>query len=413
MGTCCANEREPIPVTASTDYVTKGESPKLPDPSPTINRSHTVEALGVARKAKSQLLTPQRTFDQGQTHSRKSSIGSVHSAAAVDFATIRTMKGTEEVVGLSIKKLSRSITSYYTITNELHRDETTTVRLAVHILTKKERVIKQVQKSTWKNRYANSRSPEELFRLEVIMLSKLDHPNIIKICELYEDRTHFYIVSEALTGGPLIDYLTVAKTLSEQLAANVISQVMHALAYCHSRGIVHKNLQMDSLILQSAPKNDNVHVILTGFGSAGLLTLQEKLTRHMTSVHFVAPETLFTECSEKSDIWSCGVILHMLLTGEPPFTGPNDAAVLRKIANDKVSFPAERWEGISTEAIHLVRAMLTKEPAERLSLAEGLNHGWIQTFLSFFVSFFLENAAQQTLSLLLALQLFGVVICKK
>jgi calcium-dependent protein kinase len=173
--------------------------------------------------------------------------------------------------------------------------------------------------------------------------------------------------------------LTRKKNLSEQLAAKIIMQVMKALAYCHSRGVLHRNLRMESLILQSAPSDDNVHVILTGFGSTALLSLKEILSTKIGSALFIAPETLRYEPSDKADVWSCGVILHMLLCGNPPFNGPTTDSIIEQIAEEPVTFPQGLWDGVSSEAINLLRGMLKKDPAARLSLRECLGHPWICT----------------------------------
>lgn len=378
-GQTAPNEDEKNHLRIGHHVAKKNSSSKSDRDNTPLSYSKSTDLLQGTGRQQSGHLKLQRSLDQGQVRSRRSSVESSDCGLG-DFGKSSTIHAAEIAAGFAIKKLSKPITSYYSITKELHRDINTTVLMGVHRKTNRERVIKRVQKSSWKNRYATSRTPEDLFRLEVTMLSQLDHPNILKICELFEDRTHIFIVSEALTGGPLLDYLAVTKSLSEELAAKIMSQVMNALAYCHSRGIVHKNLQMDSLILQNAPTDGEVQVIVTGFGSAGLLTVHEKLSRKLTPVYFIAPETLLTESSEKSDVWSCGVILHMLLTGEPPFTGSSNEEVIRKLASETVTFPTDRWEGISTEAIAMVRGMLAKEPAARLSLAQCIAHPWLVGF---------------------------------
>ena len=273
-------------------------------------------------------------------------------------------------------KLQMPIKTLFALNKELHRDLNATVYLAKHLQTGKERVVKQVKKN--KRAICTDANSEERLRGEVEMLSGLDHPNILKLYELYEDKLYFYLVSEALTGGYLMDYLTMERNLSEPLAAKIIVQVMKALNYCHNREVIHGNLRMDSLILQSTPTDDNVHVIVMGIGSAYIKSVTEKTKTTIGSSLYIAPETLQHAPNKKADVWSCGVILHMLLCGNPPFNGPTTDSILEQIASEPVTFPQELWEGVSSEAINLLRGMLNKDPATRFSFTESLNHPWLQ-----------------------------------
>ena len=356
MGACCHNERDidPPPLPASP-------------PQQGLVPSITVEpATQYFRSARSQdLLAP------------PSLTAVVRRRASFDSAASGSQRAVESSAGLPIKTLKEPIDVLYSLTRLLHKDNSSLVYLATHLRTGQDRVVKRIDKV--KRRKAHIDDGEGRLRSEVRMLSLLDHPNILKIHELYEDKQYFYLVSEALTGGYLMDYLTREKNLSEQLAAKIIMQVMKALAYCHSRGVLHRNLRMDSLILQSTPTDGNVHVILTGFGSTALMSLKEILSTKIGSALFIAPEALRYDPSEKADVWSCGVILHMLLCGNPLFNGPNTDAIIEQIQEEPVTFPRKLWEGVSSEAINLLRGMLTKDPAARLSLRECLEHPWIRT----------------------------------
>jgi calcium-dependent protein kinase len=271
-------------------------------------------------------------------------------------------------------KLRSPIETLYVLGKVLHKDTLTTVCIAKHKQTGRDRVLKQVKKSKPTKK---SDTNAEMLSREVNTLSRLDHPNILKLYELYEDKQYFYFISEALTGGYLMDYLTMERNLSEQLAAKIIKQVLKALAYCHSRGILHGNLSMESLILQSAPTDGNVHVVVLGIGSVCLQQDRERLRGK--SSFYVAPETLRNAQTEKTDVWSSGVILHLLLCGNPPFNGPTPDSILEHIGDESnVTFPQELWDGVSAEAINLLRGMLVKDPSARISVAECLNHPWIK-----------------------------------
>lgn len=291
-----------------------------------------------------------------------------------------SLVGGSVLAGLPLTKLLKPIESLYTLTRVIHKDLSCLVYLAKHLQTGQERVVKRMDKKFRQTR-TRSDEAEERFHSEALLLQMLDHPNILKLYELYEDRKYFYLVSEALNGCYLLEDLRLKGKRNglEQLAAKIMVQVMKALTYCHSRGVVHRNLRTESLILQSTASDDTVHVLITGFGSASLLSAKDKLAMKIGSAFFFSPESLLYEPSEKADVWSCGVILHMLLCGHPPFNGPTEDAVLEQIASEQpVTFPQSLWDGVSSEVINLLRGMLTKHPSARLTLAECVNHTWMQ-----------------------------------
>ena len=363
MGSCCETDRSSDLLAQETDsLLTQTQAP--PSSSRPEPCTHHIRR-GQSTTKPGQSKSPRKQFQRSSVGQKSIKTGHLH--------------GREVAVSspeLILMKLQMPIKTLFALNKELHRDLNATVYLAKHLQTGKERVVKQVKKNKRAN--CTDANSEERLRGEVEMLSGLDHPNILKLYELYEDKLYFYLVSEALTGGYLMDYLTMGRNLSEPLAAKIIVQVMKALNYCHSREVIHGNLRMDSLILQSTPTDDNVHVIITGFGSTSLLSLKESLSTKIGSALFIAPETLQYEPSEKADVWSCGVILHMLLCGNPPFNGPTTDSILEQIASESVTFPQELWEGVSSEAINLLRGMLNKDSATRISFTECLNHPWLQ-----------------------------------
>lgn len=378
MGTCCIRERD-HGLSLSKDSPTSQTSP-LPDPPALHTEPGPIGAdLAVAEIRRSD--TARSSFEsEPLAIGRRSSLASWDGLGKEKLNIRRSsLVETNFAGGLPINKLAKPIESLYTLTRALYKDSSCVVSLAKHLQTGQERLIKRVEK---KSRLTRGRSDEaeNRFRSEVLLLQLLDHPNILKLYELYEDKHYFYQISEALNGGYLLEDVKIQgkRNISEQLAANIMQQVMKALAYCHSRGIVHRNLRTESILLQSAPQEGCVHVLLTGFGSASLLSVKDKLALKIGSAVYFAPETLLYEPSEKADVWSCGVILHMLLCGNPPFSGATDSTVLEQIASEQqVTFPQALWAGVSSAAINLLRGMLTKHPSARLSLAECLKHSWL------------------------------------
>ena len=167
----------------------------------------------------------------------------------------------------------------------------------------------------------------EKFEREINILINTDHPNIIKIFEVYESQRSLYIVMEECKGGEIFDriieHIESKKMYSEKDAADMFGQVMSAIAYCHNNGICHRDLKPENLLyLNKGPeKNNPIKVI--DFGLSQFIS-DQKLTTKVGTAYYVSPEILKGDYTEKCDIWSAGVILYIFLSGDPPFNGPNE-----------------------------------------------------------------------------------------
>ena len=170
------------------------------------------------------------------------------------------------------------------------------------------------------------------------------------------------------------------KKLPERLAATYMQQLLSAVAYCHERSIVHRDLKLENLLLES-PSPDSLLKIID-FGCAVKFVPGSPLTFPVGTVPFTqafyaAPEVLSENYTEKCDVWSCGVILYMMLSGQPPFAGKTEQDVLEKVKRGRVDFHSEVWEGVSAEAKEMVALMLTKNVTIRPAAKELLHHSWL------------------------------------
>jgi len=215
--------------------------------------------------------------------------------------------------------------------------------------------------------------------LEVEILKKLIHPNIMQIFEFYEDKKNFYIITEICEGGELFDQIVQKGSFNEDEAANVVKQILSAVNYIHSNNIVHRDLKPENILLDTA-KNDIIKII--DWGTARFYEKNKKMNKVSGTPYYIAPEVLFEKYDEKCDVWSCGVIMYILLCGYPPFNGDNDNEILNKIKVGKFVFPAEEWSGISEEAKDLINCMLRFNPVDRLSAGDCLKHSWFQEHTS-------------------------------
>lgn len=224
------------------------------------------------------------------------------------------------------------------------------------------------------------------FMLEISILAKMDHPNIIKLYEFYDDPDNRYLnlVMEECTGGELFDKiiekLTNDTIFTEKEAAKIFKQVMSAICYCHKEGICHRDLKPENLLL--ANKKDDSPIKVIDFGLSNIFkdtkTGEEtKMTTKVGTAYYVSPEVLRGEYDEKCDIWSAGVILYILLCGDPPFNGPNDNAIYRAIKKKTFSYSNPVWKHISEQAKDLINKMLS-DPKTRLTAEQVLQHPWVK-----------------------------------
>ena len=240
-----------------------------------------------------------------------------------------------------------------------------TVRLCVHKATRQTRACKILKKAT---QDINS------LKEEVEILSKLSHPNIMQLYEVYNDKTNFYIVSEFCQGGELFDAISKKGNFNENEASKIMKQVLSAITYSHQNNIVHRDLKPENILLEDKGNDSIIKII--DWGCAKNFNKNEKLTNKDGTPYYIAPEVLEGYYDEKCDIWSCGVILYIMLCGYPPFDGENEEEILDKVKKGNFEFPKEEWKNISKDAIDLIEKMLTFESNKRISALECLSHKW-------------------------------------
>ncbi len=211
--------------------------------------------------------------------------------------------------------------------------------------------------------------------LEVEILKKLVHPNIMQIFEFYEDKKSFQIITELCEGGELFDMIVEKGNFNEDEAAWIMKQLLSAVNYIHTNNICHRDIKPENILLDT--KKDNIIKIID-WGTARFFDKNKKMNKISGTPYYIAPEVLFEKYDEKCDVWSCGIIMYIILCGYPPFNGENDSEILAKIKLGKFSFPDEEWEHVSDSAKDLIKKMLTFKPEERASAGVILEHPWIK-----------------------------------
>lgn len=221
---------------------------------------------------------------------------------------------------------------------------------------------------------------KDRFKSEIDLLKSSDHQNIVKLYEIYEDNIFIYLVMEECKGGELFEVLTSrAKTknfYTEREAAKIFKQIMSAIFYCHNNGICHRDLKPENILFLDKEEDHNIKLI-----DFGLSKLFSRSNNNMNSIvgtiYYMSPEIISGLYNEKCDVWSAGVILHILLCGKPPFYGKTPSEITKKIIEFDYNFNSAEWKYVSAESKDLLQKIFVNSD-KRLSSSEVLNHAWVK-----------------------------------
>ena len=262
---------------------------------------------------------------------------------------------------------THNISKEYILGKTLGKGDFSHVRLAIHKDTKQDRAVKIIQKKKV--------DMKELLT-EISIVSKLSHPSIMQVYEVFEDTTNVYIVSEYCKGGELFDIISKKGNFSEKEACIIMEQLLSGICYSHKNGIVHRDLKPENILLED--KSRNLEIKIVDWGYATQMKQRERLHEMDGISYYIAPEVLEGDYDEKCDIWSCGVILYILLCGYAPFYGENDKEIYNQVLKGEYDFPKEEWQNVSEEAKNLVQKMLEKDTKKRITALDALQDKWFK-----------------------------------
>lgn len=209
----------------------------------------------------------------------------------------------------------------------------------------------------------------------------MDHPNICRLLEVFEAPGRINMVMERMQGPDMYDHISRKGSgrYYERDAANYIRQMTSAVAYCHKKGVCHRDLKLENFCLEDDSENARVKLIDFGLSEAFTST---PMTNSCGTLFYVAPEVLARAYNEKCDLWSLGVIAYIMLDGGAPFHGRDDRTTLRLIRQCSYTYPASRWNQISKEAKDFISSLLVLDVDKRLDAEQALAQEWFAKALS-------------------------------
>lgn len=226
----------------------------------------------------------------------------------------------------------------------------------------------------------------EQIKREISVMSLVRHPNIVELKEVMATKGKIFFVMEYVKGGELFAKVAKGK-LKEELARKYFQQLVSAIDFCHSRGVSHRDLKPENLLL-----DDNEDLKVSDFGLSALpeqLWNDGLLHTQCGTPAYVAPEVLRKKGYDgaKADIWSCGVILFVLLSGYLPFQAENVMKMYRKVFKAEYEFPP--W--FSTDAKQLISKLLVSDPEKRISIPEIMQNPWFHKGFSKPIAFSIQE----------------------
>ncbi|XP_032735684.1 serine/threonine-protein kinase BRSK2 isoform X1 [Lontra canadensis] len=251
----------------------------------------------------------------------------------------------------------------YRLEKTLGKGQTGLVKLGIHCVTCQKVAIKIV------NREKLSESVLMKVEREIAILKLIEHPHVLKLHDVYENKKYLYLVLEHVSGGELFDYLVKKGRLTPKEARKFFRQIISALDFCHSHSICHRDLKPENLLLD---EKNNIRV--ADFGMASLQVGDSLLETSCGSPHYACPEVIRGEKYDgrKADVWSCGVILFALLVGALPFDDDNLRQLLEKVKRGVFHMP----HFIPPDCQSLLRGMIEVDAARRLTLEHIQKHIW-------------------------------------
>jgi len=267
------------------------------------------------------------------------------------------------------------VTNFYDVGGEIGRGGFAVLRKATRKSDGTQVAIKFVDKKHV------SGNPDDLqcLRREIDIMKRLDHPNVLKLYDVFETPEEVIMVMELVTGGELFYKIVEKGSFSELDATNIVRQLVTGVCYIHTQKVAHRDLKPENLLC--AGDEQNILIKIADFGLSKVFTAGDPLKTQCGTPDYAAPEVLTSEggaYSDAVDMWAIGVITYVVLCGYPPFYANTITDLFEVIKRGRYEFPPEEWSRISNEAKDFIRRLLIVNPAQRMTGEEALAHPWIK-----------------------------------
>ncbi|GMH55722.1 hypothetical protein TrRE_jg10048 [Triparma retinervis] len=258
----------------------------------------------------------------------------------------------------------------YTFGRTLGKGSFATVKIATCKADKSKWAVKIIDK------HALNDEDKDALQIECDTMMQVNHNNIVKLKEVYDNKDKFYMILEICAGGELFDRIVEVEHYTENEARFAFSQMTEAVGHCHKVNIVHRDLKPENLLYEGpAP---NMTLKLADFGLAQIVTPMKHLHTACGTPGYVAPEILKgKEYGAEVDMWSLGVILYILICGFPPFYEEHTPELFKIIKRGEYDFPEPYWDDVSEEAKDLISKLLIVDPKKRYTAAQVFEHPWM------------------------------------
>lgn len=260
--------------------------------------------------------------------------------------------------------------SVYQLNAKIKSGAFATVCLGTHRATKKKIAVKCVHRKNLPP------SDDVAIHSEVSILGSLRHQYICPIIDFFMEDECYYIVMDLMEGGDVFDRIGALEYYDESIARDLCRKMLRAIAFCHRQNVAHCDLKPKNLLLKD--KDDDASVMLADFGFATTVYSPKTLTKQCGTPYFVAPEILLRQpYDQQADMWSVGVIIYCILSGQLPFTGKRHLDLFKAIIAGDFRF-GDGWEEVSDDAKDLINKLLVTDPDKRYTAVDALRSKWIR-----------------------------------
>ncbi len=256
--------------------------------------------------------------------------------------------------------------------NKLGKGSYGSVYLCTHKRTKDEFACKVISMNRISSHYLRK------LHAEIAIMKEVDHPNIVKLREVFFGSRTVYLVMDLCKGGELFEELTDRhkKGFDEPHAAKILQDMLSAVSYLHHHGIVHRDLKLENFLFETKSVDANLKLI--DFGLSKHFHEHERMHQVVGSAYYTAPEVLQSHYDHRCDVWSLGVIAYMMLCGMPPFYGDSSDAIHEMILSEEPDYSPKRFGHVSAIAVSFIKLLLVKDPKKRVNLDDALQHDFIK-----------------------------------